>query len=271
MTPWTAKLTDIVLTAEEPAAAAAYWAGLLGGVAWETEVALAGDTRIAVRRGPRAGLAEAGFQASPELVAAARATGAPELHGAAGIVDPDGWRLRLDEVPEIVPLVLEGPTLSHCTLNSPDPNAQRRFYETLGFRLSDALGDVFSWLRCNPIHHSMAFSRHEVVAIHHLAIELPDRAAFIGAIDRVIAAGAKLEFGPGRHMVGGNLFAYFRDAHGLRWELCCEMGRIDDPDHVPVPLTAKDRGRSVNTFGPPPPESFIQEAGGPIMATADAR
>jgi hypothetical protein len=115
----------------------------------------------------------------------------------------------------------------------------------------------------------MAFCANEEANIHHIAVELPDSAAFIAAIDRVVEKGGKLEFGPGRHMVGGNLFAYLRDRHGIRWELCAEMGRLD-PDRPPGLLTAEDRGRSVNTFGPPPPATFINEPGGPPPAALEA-
>jgi catechol 2,3-dioxygenase-like lactoylglutathione lyase family enzyme len=261
MALWNGKLTEIVMTAREPAATADYWAALLGGEAADDAVLLGSGTRIALAEGPQEGLAEVRFEAGPELRAAA--------DEALVLTDPDGWRLRLDPVDEVEPLELSAPTLSHCTLGSPNPPGQRAYYESFTFLLSDQLGDIFCWLRPNPIHHSMAFSASPEANIHHIAIELPDSAAFIAAIDRVVANGCKLEFGPGRHMVGGNLFAYLRDRHGIRWELCAEMGRLD-PKRPPGLFTPEDRKRSVNTFGPPPPESFIKEAGGPPPVALEA-
>jgi catechol 2,3-dioxygenase-like lactoylglutathione lyase family enzyme len=263
---WPAKLTTIVLTATSPRDAADYWAGLLGGAVDGSRVLLGAGTSIDVREGGAAGLHEIRFEATEPFVRAARdAGGASAAHEreTVELTDPDRWRLRFTGVDAVPPVELDGVVLSHCTLNSPDPNAQRAYYERLRFRLSDALGDIFSWLRCNPVHHAVAFAAHPRAAIHHLAVELPDRASFIGAIDRAVAAGCTLEFGPGRHLVGGNLFAYLRDRYGLRWELCSELRRIEDPAYQPTPLTAHDRSRSVNTFGPPPPPSFIDEAGGP--------
>ncbi|HEX6458293.1 MAG TPA: VOC family protein [Thermoleophilaceae bacterium] len=254
MALWNAKLTEIVMTARDPAPTAEYWAGLLGGEPDGDAVLLGAGTRIRVAEGPQEALAEVRFQAGPELRVAAG--------GALIVTDPDGWRLRLDPVDEVEPFELASATLSHCTLGSPDPPAQRAYYESLTFLLSDQLGDMFCWLRPNPVHHSMAFARSREANINHLAVELPDSAAFIAAIDRVVAQGEKLEFGPGRHMVGNNLFAYFRDRHGIRWELCAEMLRLN-PDRPPGLFTPEDRKRSVNTFGPPPPESFIKEPGGP--------
>jgi len=256
MALWNGKLTEIVMTAREPAPTAEYWAALLGGEAEGTAVRLGGDTRIAIVEGPQEALAEVRFQAGPEL-------GAPLT-----VTDPDGWQLRFDPVDEVEPIELDSPTLSHCTLGSPSPPGQRAFYEGLAFLLSDQLGDIFCWLRPNPVHHSMAFAKSAEANINHLAVELPDSAAFIAAIDRVVAQGGKLEFGPGRHMVGNNLFAYLRDRHGIRWELCAEMLRLD-PDHPPGMFTPEDRKRSVNTFGPPPPESFIKEPGGPGPAALE--
>jgi catechol 2,3-dioxygenase-like lactoylglutathione lyase family enzyme len=261
MALWNARLTELVMTAPDPPAAAEYWAGLLGGEPEGAAIHLHAGTRIEVVEGPVEALAEERFDAGPELMAA--------LGGAAEISDPDGWQLRFNAVEEVTAPPLDGPMLSHCTLNSPEPPRQRAFYEDLLFLLSDQLGDIFCWLRPNPIHHSLAFSAGDEANIHHIAIELPDKSSFIEAIDRVVAAGSQLEFGPGRHMVGGNLFAYLRDRHGIRWELCAELAHLD-PDRAPGLLTPEDRARSVNTFGPPPPQSFIQERGGPAPARAPA-
>ncbi len=269
MALWNAKLTEILMTAHDPAAAASHWAGLLGGEADDGAVRFGGDTRIGIAEGPAEALAEMRFEAGSELLGVAEAAGATtHADGSATLTDPDGWLLRFNAVPEVEPLDVISPTLSHCTLGSPSPPGQRAYYESLTFLLSDQLGDIFCWLRPNPIHHSVAFSASPEANIHHIAVELPDSAAFIAAIDRVVAHGGKLEFGPGRHMVGGNLFAYLRDDYGIRWELCAEMGRLA-PDRPPGMFTPEDRKRSVNTFGPPPPESFIKEPGGPPPAALE--
>jgi catechol 2,3-dioxygenase-like lactoylglutathione lyase family enzyme len=270
MALWNGKLTELLMTARDPAAAASHWAGLLGGEADDAAVLLGGDTRIEIAEGPVEALAEMRFEAGGELLAVAEAAGAiTQADGSLTLTDRDGWLLRFNVVGEVGPLDVSSPTLSHCTLGSPSPPGQRAYYESLLFLLSDQLGDMFCWLRPNPIHHSVAFAASPEANINHLAVELPDSAAFISAIDRVVEQGAKLEFGPGRHMVGGNLFAYLRDDYGIRWELCAEMGRLD-PDRPPGLLTAEDRKRSVNTFGPPPPESFIKEPGGPPPAALEA-
>jgi catechol 2,3-dioxygenase-like lactoylglutathione lyase family enzyme len=270
MALWNAKLTGLLMTARDPASAAKHWAGLLGGESVDVAVVFARSKAIEIAEGPAEALAEMRFEASTELLGAAEAAGATtQTDGTVTVIDPDGWLVRFKAVDEVEPLDVTSPTLSHCTLGSPSPPTQRAYYERLLFLLSDQLGDIFCWLRPNPIHHSVAFSVSPEANIHHIAVELPDSATFISAIDRVVAHGGKLEFGPGRHMVGGNLFAYLRDDYGIRWELCAEMGRLD-PDRPPGLFAAEDRKRSVNTFGPPPPESFIKEPGGPPPAALPA-
>lgn len=266
MTLWSAKLTDLLLTARDPDEAVEYWARLLGGQAQDGRLLLGGGTSVIVREGTTEALAEIHFDASADVIAAAARRDGSVDGDVTKVTDPDGWVLRLERVDAVDELHVDAATLSHCTLTSPAPQRQRAWYEDLNFRLSDAIGDVFYWLRPNPVHHALAFSHGGAATIHHLAVELPDRASFIDAIDQVVALGGQLEFGPGRHMIGGNLFAYLRDRYGIRWELCAEMGRLA-PDHTPGQLAPDERGRSVNTFGPQPPESF-REPGGPAPAAA---
>lgn len=57
-----------------------------------------------------------------------------------------------------------GPRVGHLTFESPDPVAAQAWWEGIGFRLSEGLGDFFRWLRCNPIHHTLAFSRADARA-----------------------------------------------------------------------------------------------------------
>jgi catechol 2,3-dioxygenase-like lactoylglutathione lyase family enzyme len=258
---WRARLAGLVLSAPQPREAAGRWAAILGGEARGDEVLLDADTRLLVERGAPA-LRHMEYEADAGVLAAAGAAGSR-----AGLRDPDGWELSLRAVDAPTRTAPAGPMLGHVTLRSPDLDRARAGYERLGFTPSDALGDIFCWLRCNDVHHSVAFTRGPA-AVHHLAVEYPDRSSFVDAIDRVSAAGLQLEFGPGRHMVGGNLFAYFRDTPRLRWELFCEIERIGAGGRPLPRLDAGDRARSVNVWGPQPPESFVQDPGGPPPGAA---
>jgi catechol 2,3-dioxygenase-like lactoylglutathione lyase family enzyme len=256
---WRARLAALTLSAPDPLAAAAEWAVLLGGRARGERVLLDAGTRIIVERGPPA-LRRIHFEADAGVLGAAGAPGSR-----ADMRDPDGRHVSFSVVDAPTRTAPVAPMLGHVSLTSLDPDRSSATYEYLGFSLSDALGDSFSWLRCNDVHHSVAF-KPGPPGVHHLGVEYPDRQSFVDAIDRVAATGLRLEFGPGRHMIGGSLFAYVRDRHGLRWELFCEIERIG-AEGRPVPLLGPaDRWRTVNVWGPQPPESFLREPGSPAHA-----
>jgi catechol 2,3-dioxygenase-like lactoylglutathione lyase family enzyme len=259
---WNGRLRTLVMAAPDPDAAAAAWAAILAGEADAATIRLGDDTSIVVVDGPHHGLVEMRFDASPELAEAAVRAGGEAAEDGVIVRDPEGWQMRFMPVDAVAPAVVEGAMLSHCTLLSPEPMAQCRWWQTAGFRLSETIGEIFGWMRPNPIHHSLAFARGDATGIQHLAVEFPDANALVAAVDVLVAAGERVEFGPGRHIVGGNLFAYVLDRAGIRWELCAELERWS-PDE-PVRRHGEEmRGRSVNTFGPRPPASFIEQPGGP--------
>lgn len=250
------------MAAPDPGSAARLWATVLSGTANDATVHLGDGTQIVVIEGPTAGLVEIQLEVCAALAVAAERAGADADGGSLLLADPDGWAVRFDNVANVAPLQLERSTLSHCTLLSPEPMRSCEYWQDLGFRLSESVGDIFGWLRPNPVHHSLAFVSGGQAAIQHLAVELPDAAALIAAVDALVEAGAQVEFGPGRHLVGGNLFVYVVDDLGLRWELCAELRRVPE-DEPTIAHPESIRAKSINLFGPRPPLSFIEQAGGP--------
>jgi catechol 2,3-dioxygenase-like lactoylglutathione lyase family enzyme len=86
--------------------------------------------------------------------------------------------------------------LSHVVLNSTDIDRTRRFYEEhLDFALSDTLGDVMHFMRCNPRHHSLAFARGPHVALHHVSFELRGIDEYMRGTGRVLRSGTKKVWG----------------------------------------------------------------------------
>jgi len=124
--------------------------------------------------------------------------------------------------------------LSHVVVNSPDPARTRVFYERqLGFRLSDTLasrhfGDFMYFLRCNPWHHSFAIARGPHVALHHTSFEMRGIDEYMRGTGRVMRAGYRKIWGPGRHLAGDNTFSYFLDPHGNTVEYTTELERVDE-------------------------------------------
>ena len=124
--------------------------------------------------------------------------------------------------------------LSHVVVNSPDPARTRAFYEQhLGFRLSDTLasrhfGDFMYFMRCNIWHHSFAIVRGPHVALHHTSYEMRGIDEYMRGTGRVMRAGYRKIWGPGRHLAGDNTFSYFLDPHGNTVEYTTELTKIDE-------------------------------------------
>ncbi|MBO3682275.1 VOC family protein [Streptomyces sp. NEAU-YJ-81] len=124
--------------------------------------------------------------------------------------------------------------LSHCVVNSENPERLRAFYEQhLGFRLSDTLfshrmGDLMYFMRCNPHHHSFAIARGPHVSLHHASFEMRGLEEYMRGTGRALRAGTRLTWGPGRHLAGDNTFAYFHDPHGNTVEYTTELAVLEE-------------------------------------------
>ena len=94
------------------------------------------------------------------------------------------------------------------------------FYcDVLGFRVSDWMGDFFSFLRCGADHHTINLMQDRENRHFHTAFELRDWGHMQTACDFLSLNGYKLLWGPGRHGIGHNLFTYHRAPNGLITEL----------------------------------------------------
>lgn len=152
--------------------------------------------------------------------------------------------------------------LGHVNIKVPDAIKTRDFFvEVLGFALSEQVGDLLAFLRISGDHHNIGLRGGEAVAnVHHLAMEVPGWDSFLVICDYIAAKGHVIEYGPGRHGPGHNLFVYLREPNsGLRMELFADMARIDDASaYQPHLWEARDRPRTVNQWGPAPPPTFFE-------------
>jgi catechol 2,3-dioxygenase-like lactoylglutathione lyase family enzyme len=189
----------------------------------------------------------------------AAALGAPlvDLDGVRGleVADPDGNRIRFHDV-----IDRAGETLGdgarrplryqHATLGTADLQAMLDFYvDTVGFRLSDLMGEEFGWLRSSPDHHTLAAVASGARGLDHLSFDVSGWGDLLTWCDRLTAQGVDVTWGPGRHGPGNNLFIMFDDPAGNHVELSAEMEQFHDEqaDHPvrrwrPVP-------RSINLWG----------------------
>lgn len=147
--------------------------------------------------------------------------------------------------------------LGHLTVSAPEPAHTVAFFmETLGFHLSDQNGTNFFWVRCNRDHHGIGATRGRF-GVHHVAFELRDWEQIRKACDHLRSSGLEVEFGPGRHGPGNNIFIYVLTPFGLRFELFCELERIDDDaSYQPRDWGAGGRRTHANTWGPVAPASY---------------
>lgn len=178
------------------------------------------------------------------------------------VAGPDG--AKVDLAPQR-PLIRRPPgeapfgivRLGHITLSAPEPPALVEFLiKALRFRLSDHSGSDFYWLRCNRDHHGVGCKRG-AAGVNHIAFELENWQEVQRACDHLRSEGLETEFGPGRHGPGNNIFTYVRTPFGLRFELFCDLVRIDDDGAYQPRDWGSGGGQSrPNTWGPAPPESY---------------
>jgi catechol-2,3-dioxygenase len=119
--------------------------------------------------------------------------------------------------------------LGHVAFHVTDVKHVTRFYcDVLGFRESDWMADFFSFLRCGPDHHTINLMQTGSNRHFHTAFELRDWAHLQTACDYLSLNGYKLLWGPGRHGIGHNLFAYHRSPAGLITETFAELDRMNE-------------------------------------------
>ena len=181
--------------------------------------------------------------------------------------DPNGVRVWCGTTGPSVdgtlsPAMVRPRRLGHVNLTVADAGLSARFFaDVLGLRLSEQIGEAFYFLRVGSEHHNLGIrSGGPVPGAHHLGFEVHGWETYRILCDHLAALGHKVEYGPGRHGPGGNLFVYVRDpSSGLRLELYSDMAHIfDEARYVPPRWELSDRGNTVNRWGPGPPESFLE-------------
>jgi catechol 2,3-dioxygenase len=132
--------------------------------------------------------------------------------------------------------------------------------EVVGLRSSDIqmLPDgepMATWMRIGEYHHDVAmFAGHLGESLDHLAWTAAGIEDIKRMLDLLARHDIKAEAGPGRHGIGGNLYAYFRAPGGNRYELSGEMPRV--PHHLAEPVIWTDLAAGFSAWGATHPESF---------------
>jgi 2,3-dihydroxy-p-cumate/2,3-dihydroxybenzoate 3,4-dioxygenase len=125
--------------------------------------------------------------------------------------------------------------VTHVVLNTPDREACTSFLvDVLGFRLSDR-SRFMNFVRCDEVHHAIAYAQSELSSLNHIAFEMTDLDAVMCGLGRLRDAGYESAWGPGRHGPGNNVFAYFVTPFGVTVEYTAEVQRVGDDYRVGGP------------------------------------
>ena len=197
---------------------------------------------------------------------------APETHDVPGVAEarrfvaPGGLTVDLvrgmaaDEPARFASPAPTPRKFGHATLTSDVPDELEAVLTgPLGFRLSDTVPGVLSWYRCSADHHGVAIAPAPVTGLHHYAFELDGWASMQAFADHLTLNDVLLIWGPGRHGPGRNLFAYHLDPAGGVVEVLADLQRIESEETY-VPRTWPMTPQTLNQWGPPPPEDFLEHA-----------
>ena len=158
--------------------------------------------------------------------------------------------------------------VGHVALFVPDLHQTIDFYsKVLGFRVSDWIGDLFVFMRCNPDHHTVNFFQGGPRRLHHLALELKDFVHMNNACETLAMHRIPLGWGPLRHGPGHNIAAYHRNHDDHVIEYYCELDQMKNeelgyfeprPWHVDRPQRPKvwPARTWVSGWGTPPAPDF---------------
>jgi len=124
--------------------------------------------------------------------------------------------------------------LSHVVFNSADLDTSAQWYiDHLDFTISDSLVrpdgvDLMHFLRCNANHHSIAIAQGPHHSLHHMSFEMRGIEEWMRGAGKILRAGTRMIWGPGRHNAGDNTFAYFLDPAGNTIEYTTELAVLDE-------------------------------------------
>ena len=158
--------------------------------------------------------------------------------------------------------------LGHAVIESPRMVAILDWLlATFGFLVSDyqylatrpGAGPIVAFLRLDlgaelSDHHTLALGSGIDDGLAHAAFEVESPAAVRDGGSRMLARGRPHVWGVGRHILGDQVFDYWRDPDGSVFELYAEGDRFDStvlPSWAPFDRHAQHR------WGPPMPDDFI--------------
>jgi len=117
----------------------------------------------------------------------------------------------------------------HVNLNAGDFDASLAFFtDTFGFRVIDDNAPLW-FLHCaNTDHASIVLAKTNLPTLNHVAFAMADFGSVMRGMGRMKDNGYPIEWGPGRHGPGNNVFAYFCGPDEVPLEYAAEVLQVDD-------------------------------------------
>jgi 2,3-dihydroxy-p-cumate/2,3-dihydroxybenzoate 3,4-dioxygenase len=153
------------------------------------------------------------------------------------VAGPNGEPYRFiaeaEPAPEALPTDRLHPLrVAHVVFNTGDREAATSVLtDIFGFTLSDRTA-YMNFLRCDDLHHVVAYANAPKATLNHIAFEMKDTDAVLRGMGRLKDAGCETVWGAGRHGPGDNVFAYFVGPFGACIEYTAEIQRVDE-SYVP--------------------------------------
>lgn len=245
-----ARLDELAFASPDPARLAAFYGEVMGYAAQgqkDDAIFLRGpDRRLVIERGDARAFSHAAYRLDDETrlnhfrQALNRLGASTSDYGAYGregfSVEAPGRRrlvFHAGKRDEGLASLLPAARLQHVVFADPDVDALTVFLMKIGFVLSD---DVLTedgaltarFLRSDEEHHSIAAFRADEMRLDHHCYETGSWNDIGAWADHLASRGVGLEWGPGRHGPGDNVFLMFKDPDGNWIEISAELEKVDE-------------------------------------------
>jgi len=170
-------------------------------------------------------------------------------------------RVRVNALQRVQPGPSQVKRCGHAAIKTADLDALWRWYRThLGMLVSDDFWiegpekPIGRFARCDrgregADHHTLLLLGVGEAKLGHVAWEVADFDDLMVGHERLAAAGARHYWGIGRHILGGQIFDYWKDPLGFTVEHWTDSDLLD----ASVPAGNHHLMEAGNQWGPPPP------------------
>jgi AAHS family 4-hydroxybenzoate transporter-like MFS transporter len=149
--------------------------------------------------------------------------------------------------------------LGHVGLFTPDFEADARFYQRLGFRISDRITDFGLFLRGTGSidHHNLFLIKRDRAGLNHLNLRVADVDELGTGMSYLERRGWRPVWGMGRHLFGSHMFGFFDNPAGSYLEFTCDEDYILD-DNAWQPVDIDPRTTPITMWGGMLPDEMLK-------------